>query len=351
MAPTQITPMQLDSKDAAEALLREVLHHKAQIHFGIPESHRLIHEHDVVVLESWTVRDLLLLARRGVFQVALLSEDLIDEELFPFFDWQLKDLGDLLSLKEKVLEVNPQMKTDMSAAVGVQADTAPGASGATGSVVSGANPSTAPGPANPSSKKGALFIDRDGVVNIDHGFVGDPQQVELIPHISEMIAHAHRQKKEVVVVTNQSGVGRGYYSEVDFNRVMNRIFELLSFDGVKIDRVEYSPFHPQATLEKFRLNRHLRKPRPGMIHRATSARSIDLSKSMLVGDRYTDLIAGVLAGVGNNFLLASDQVLRDRQKFEDWTSLMKSKHQLSELMDGISFHVLSGLDEFKIHSK
>ena len=156
----------------------------------------------------------------------------------------------------------------------------------------------------PAIKPG-LFLDRDGVLNIDHGYVGDPKDVELVAGMGAWVAAKQKQGFQIVVVTNQSGIGRGLYSEADFQRVMSRLRELLRGEGASIDRIEFSPYHPESENLRFRFLRQFRKPRPGMIHSARQALGIDLSRSILVGDRSKDLMAGALAGIPNLVLLDS----------------------------------------------
>ena len=139
----------------------------------------------------------------------------------------------------------------------------------------------------------ALFLDRDGVINVDHGHVGKQEDFEFIPGIFDVCRIAKQLGYLIFVVTNQSGIGRGYYTEQDFLKLNYWMCGVFKDHGVEIDKVYYCQH----------LDSPDRKPRPGMILRAVSEFNVDLSRSILVGDRETDVQAGISAGVGINLLL------------------------------------------------
>ena len=149
-----------------------------------------------------------------------------------------------------------------------------------------------------SMKRPALFLDRDGVINVDHGYVHTPEDFVFIEGIFDLVSTANRLGYLVIVITNQAGIGRGYYTEDDFHRIMqwmNMCFE--ARDG-HIHAVYFCPYHPEYGLGIYRKSSIYRKPAPGMILQARNEHDIDLSLSILIGDKATDIEAGEAAGVG-----------------------------------------------------
>ncbi|HEY2752573.1 HAD family hydrolase [Phenylobacterium sp.] len=144
----------------------------------------------------------------------------------------------------------------------------------------------------------ALFLDRDGVLNEDQGYVHRWEDFHWIEGAREAVSAFNRAGWLVIVVTNQSGVGRGYYSETDMHALHARMAEDLTHVGGRIDAFYYAPQHPEASLEAYRHpDPPDRKPNPGMILRALSEWPIDRAASVLVGDKPSDLEAALRAGV------------------------------------------------------
>ncbi|MFI4965511.1 MAG: D-glycero-alpha-D-manno-heptose-1,7-bisphosphate 7-phosphatase [Caulobacterales bacterium] len=155
-----------------------------------------------------------------------------------------------------------------------------------------------PEPAPPSSLRPALFLDRDGVLNEDRGYVSRWEDFRWISGAREAVAAFNRAGWLVIVVTNQSGVGRGFYSEADVHALHARMAEDLSKAGGHIDAFYHAPQHPEAPLDAYRHpDPPDRKPNPGMILRALGEWPIDKAASVLVGDKPSDLEAALRAGV------------------------------------------------------
>lgn len=151
---------------------------------------------------------------------------------------------------------------------------------------------------DPQSPRPALFLDRDGVLNEDRGYVHRWEDFRWIPGAREAIATFNRAGWIVIVVTNQSGVGRGYYTEDDMHALHGRMIQDLAAAGGHIDAVYHAPQHPEAPLEAYRHpDPPDRKPNPGMILRALADWPIDREASILVGDKPSDLEAALRAGV------------------------------------------------------
>lgn len=150
----------------------------------------------------------------------------------------------------------------------------------------------------------ALFIDRDGIVNVDRGYVHTPAQTQWVPGIFELLCAAYAAGFLPVVVTNQAGIARGLYDEsafIDYTRWMHGVF---SQHGTPLLATFFCPHHPQAGVGHYLCDCACRKPRPGMILAAAEAFKIDLTRSVLIGDKPTDIEAAVAAGIGRTKLVA-----------------------------------------------
>lgn len=144
----------------------------------------------------------------------------------------------------------------------------------------------------------ALFLDRDGVINVDHGYVHSPENFEFVDGIFELVTRANQCNWLVVVVTNQAGIGRGFYSEGDFARLTAWMKDQFVARGASIDAVYHCPFHPEHGIGEYRRESEWRKPGPGMLLQAKRDHSIEMQRSVLVGDKSSDMEAGRRAGVG-----------------------------------------------------
>lgn len=159
---------------------------------------------------------------------------------------------------------------------------------------------------NSKHSRPALFLDRDGVINIDHGYVSRAEQITFIDGIFDLIKAANSKGHYVIVITNQSGIARGYYSLNDFNDLTSWMIDEFKKESAVIDRVYHCPHHPHEGLGSLKLDCRCRKPLPGMIFEAAKDFKIDLEKSIIVGDNVTDILAGARGGIGNLFLLCNN---------------------------------------------
>jgi histidinol-phosphate phosphatase family protein len=141
-----------------------------------------------------------------------------------------------------------------------------------------------------------VFLDRDGTINVEVEYLDDPARCQLLPRVGEAIACLNRKGFLVIVVTNQAGVGRGRFPIEAIGPVHARLDELLAPVHAHIDGYYFCPHHPDDRC-------HCRKPLPGMIHEAAAAHSIDLSRSFMIGDKCSDVGAGVAAGCAAGLVL------------------------------------------------
>lgn len=150
--------------------------------------------------------------------------------------------------------------------------------------------------------RSALFLDRDGVINIDHAYVSRKENFEFIEGIFDLCRCAKQLGFVICIVTNQAGIGRGYYTEKDFLNLTDWMCGVFSKEGATVDKVYFCPTHPEHGIGEYKIDSPFRKPGPGMISQAAQELNIDLAKSVLVGDKETDIQAGIAAGVGCNLL-------------------------------------------------
>ncbi len=142
----------------------------------------------------------------------------------------------------------------------------------------------------------AIFLDRDGVINEDFGYVHKIENFHFIPGVFEALRHFKSLGYKLILVTNQSGIGRGYYSEEDFKKLTQWMQKRLEKEGVRLDAIYYCPHHPDTGCD-------CRKPQPGMIVRAIEEQDIDAVSSWMIGDKPSDIEAAKRAGIAHTILL------------------------------------------------
>ena len=155
----------------------------------------------------------------------------------------------------------------------------------------------------------ALFLDRDGVINVERNYVHRVEDFEFLPGIFELCAVAETSGYLIVVVTNQAGIGRGYYTEAHFQQLTAWMVAVFRQRGIGIARVYHCPYHPTAGVGAYRRESFDRKPQPGMLLKARDDLGLDLAASVLIGDKDSDMAAGRAAGVGRLVRLASTEVI------------------------------------------
>jgi D-glycero-D-manno-heptose 1,7-bisphosphate phosphatase len=148
----------------------------------------------------------------------------------------------------------------------------------------------------------ALFLDRDGVINIDRGYVHRPDQCEFVEGIFDMVRAFIARGYLPVVVTNQAGIGRGLYGEEDFQAFMTWMRAEFRKQEIEIAAVYHCPDHPTAGIGAYRRENDWRKPGPGMMLQAAKDLDLDLAASWCVGDKMSDVDAARAAGIGSRVL-------------------------------------------------
>jgi len=150
----------------------------------------------------------------------------------------------------------------------------------------------------------ALFLDRDGIINVDHGYVYQKENFEFVDGIFDLCLAASKKGYLLIIITNQSGIGRGKYSTAEFLALTEWMKEEFSKHDVKIDDVYFCPHHPIKGQGEYLKNCQCRKPEPGLILDAQKKHHIDLQQSVFIGDKVSDMQAAQLAGIPNRLLVA-----------------------------------------------
>lgn len=177
-----------------------------------------------------------------------------------------------------------------------------------------------------------LFLDRDDVVVKNVPYNADPQKVELMPGIVELIHRAHKECYWVAIVTNQSGLGRGWISWQDYQAVQQRMMALLAAQGAWIDECVWASYYENPGVEEGRLYPNLRKPEAGMFQMVGQKLRVDFAKSVMVGDSATDLIAADLVQIPALYLLKSDKQEKEIQTLQAH-SLKKTSFHYKSISD------------------
>lgn len=158
----------------------------------------------------------------------------------------------------------------------------------------------------------ALFLDRDGVINVDYGYVHKEKDFTFMPHIVEFLKNI---KIPIIVITNQSGIARGYYNKSEFNKITRYMVDELQKEGIEIMDLFYCPHAPGDGCR-------CRKPNPKMILDAAEKHNIDLANSTFIGDKESDMQAAQNAGIGTKILIGNhseiaDKIIQDIKEIQD----------------------------------
>ncbi len=168
--------------------------------------------------------------------------------------------------------------------------------------------------------KKAVFFDRDGVINHDHGYINRIEDYHFIDGAKEAIKLCHDKDYMVFVVTNQSGIARGLYSEENVKILHEYIQEELKKIGTHIDEFAYCPHHPEGKVKEYSIDCKCRKPKGGMLLKFIEKYDIDTSQSFIIGDKESDIEAGKNAGVagylynGLNTLTFIEEIFKEREE-------------------------------------
>lgn len=144
--------------------------------------------------------------------------------------------------------------------------------------------------------RAALFLDRDGTVNIEAGYIRELKNLNLIPGVADVIRDFNQHQVPVILATNQAGPARGYYPESWVHALHERLISLLKVEGAHLDAIYYCPHLAEGVVPEYSFACDCRKPEPGMLLQAAQEHDIDLSRSYMIGDKATDIDVGKNAG-------------------------------------------------------
>ena len=178
----------------------------------------------------------------------------------------------------------------------------------------------------------ALFLDRDGVINEEVGYLIRPDDVRFVHGIFSLCRTARRLGFRIVVVTNQSGIAREFYTETQFHSLMEWMRAELRREDIELDAVYYCPYHPEHGVGRWRREHEDRKPGAGMLRRAAREFGTELRESLLVGDRCSDVAAANSAGLRQAFLLQGTETGECSGNFLPVTELAEVERWLDEML-------------------
>lgn len=156
--------------------------------------------------------------------------------------------------------------------------------------------------------KKAVFLDRDGVINIDFGYTSKPEEFNFYEGVFAACRRFQTLGYQLIVVTNQSGIARGYYTEADFELLCDWMIARFQDENVDITGIYHCPHHATEGYGEFKVDCQCRKPKPGMLLAAAKEHDIDLSASIMIGDKISDMEAGRAAGVKKCILINEAEV-------------------------------------------
>lgn len=170
-----------------------------------------------------------------------------------------------------------------------------------------------------ANKVPAIFLDRDGTLNVDHGYVHEIDNFQFIDGTIEALQELKKMGFALVVVTNQSGIARGMFTEDQFMKLTEWMDWSLADRDVDLDGIYFCPHHPEGSVEAYRQQCDCRKPQPGMLLSAQEELDIDMASSYIVGDKVEDMLAGQAAGVGTKVLVRTgNPVTAEGEAAADW---------------------------------
>jgi D-glycero-D-manno-heptose 1,7-bisphosphate phosphatase len=175
-----------------------------------------------------------------------------------------------------------------------------------------------------------LFLDRDGVINEEVGYLNKSEEVRFVPGIFSLCRTAQTLGYKLIVVTNQSGIARGFYTEADFHHLMDWMRGEFKREGITLDAVYFCPYHPEHGVGDYRQEHEDRKPGPGMLRRGAREFGLALTESVMVGDRCSDIAAANTAGLRQAFLLAGTELSSCKGQYTNATSLADVEQWLVE---------------------
>jgi len=158
----------------------------------------------------------------------------------------------------------------------------------------------------------ALFLDRDGVINVDHGYIYRPEDIEFVPGIFELCQRFRAQGFLIIIVTNQSGIARGFFTESDFAKLTQWMTDQFVLRQCPIDAVYFCPHHAISGVGEYKQDCECRKPKPGMFLKAAKEHDIDFTQSVMIGDKPSDIEAANSVGITHTYFVNNLNIESDK---------------------------------------
>jgi D-glycero-D-manno-heptose 1,7-bisphosphate phosphatase len=149
----------------------------------------------------------------------------------------------------------------------------------------------------------AIFLDRDGVINQDNGYTFKISDLIILDGVIEWLKAIEHLQYKIIIITNQSGIARDFFHVNEFHEYMKKLIDILAENGILVCDYFYCPHHIDGVIEELAISCKCRKPEPGMIIQAREKYNLDLSQSILIGDKETDILAGINANLCANILV------------------------------------------------
>ena len=177
----------------------------------------------------------------------------------------------------------------------------------------------------------ALFIDRDGVLNQDNGYTFKVSDLKILDGVIEGLKAVQDLKYKIFIITNQSGIARGFFTSRDLQHFMKTFLMILEDSDIFITDYFYCPHHIEGVLAEFTKSCECRKPKPGMIMQAKKKYNLDLSRSVLIGDKESDILAGKEAKLLTNILVTNKPLRNDSMASAGARDLIKAAEIIKQL--------------------
>ncbi|MDO9576762.1 MAG: HAD family hydrolase [Candidatus Cloacimonadales bacterium] len=182
--------------------------------------------------------------------------------------------------------------------------------------------------------KKAVFLDRDGTINPDEfGYISQPEDFHLFPFAAEAISILNKLDFLVFIVSNQSGIARGFYTEKDLEKVHTKMLAELEQNGAQVTDIFYSPYHQEGTIEPFNIEHEDRKPGLGMFKQALQKYQFPIKDSFMIGDKYSDIAFGRKAGLTTILVRSGEGNAEFLQKRKEWEQ--KPHYIVNDLLSAV----------------
>ncbi len=179
----------------------------------------------------------------------------------------------------------------------------------------------------------AIFLDRDGVINEDNGYTYKIDDLKLLDGVIQGLQALRNLDYEIIIITNQAGIARGFFSVNDFHIFMNHIINTLHKNKIQVLDYFFCPHHPEGKIESYAIKCNCRKPEIGMLEEAKEKYKIDFSKSIIIGDKESDILAGKNAGLLSDILISNYSLTQDSQASYIAKDLVEASNIVAKYLD------------------